>query len=64
MVYISAGGKSLIIIKGPGKPISTIGCQVSSLGTEGDPSMVIDHDTDNKVKAVPSILLTVVIPYE
>ena len=48
----------------PEKEVSSIGHQTSSLGTEGAPSMAMDHDTDKKVKAVPSILLRVVISYE
>ena len=34
------------------------------MGPEGAPSMAMDHNTDKKVKAVSSILLRVVIPYE
>ena len=63
-MYISAYDKALIIMGDPEKEVSSIGHQTSSLGTEGAPSMAMDHDTDKKVKAVPSILLRVVISYE
>ena len=64
MVYINAADKALTIIGDPGKAISEIGRQKSSLGPEGVPSITMDHDTDKKGKAVPSFLLRVVIPYE
>eukprot|EP00957_Ditylum_brightwellii_P195991 14933340-Ditylum_brightwellii.AAC.1 len=64
ILYVSTDDKTLIMMGEPGKLISSIGQQKSFLGVEGLASNELDHDTDKKVKAVPSVLLRVKIPSE